>query len=54
VRFHDDTNGIGGLNWPEAQLWSLPPGTTPVTFQLAGAGAGSAVDMSFNPRYETA
>lgn len=54
VRYQDGSNWIGGLDWPDAVLWSLPPGTTDVTFQLDGAGAGSAVDMSFNPRYETA
>ncbi|MGW0599966.1 phage tail protein [Streptomyces sp. NPDC002776] len=43
-----------GLNWPAAVLWSLPPGETPVTFQLGGAAAGSAVDLTFHPRYETA
>ncbi len=43
-----------GLNWPEAVLWSLPPGDTPVTFQLDGAATGSAVDLTFHPRYETA
>ncbi|MFI7394008.1 phage tail protein [Streptomyces tendae] len=43
-----------GLNWPEAVLWSIPPGRTDVTFALAGAAAGSAVDLTFHPRYETA
>ncbi|WP_256082880.1 phage tail family protein [Streptomyces sp. AVP053U2] len=43
-----------GLNWPEAVLWSIPPGQTPVTFQLNGAEAGSAVDLTYYPRYETA
>ncbi|NJP75333.1 phage tail domain-containing protein [Streptomyces sp. C1-2] len=54
VRYQDGTNWIAGLNWPDAVLWSLPPGETPVTFQLDGAGPGSAVDLTFNPRYETA
>ncbi|MFF1686084.1 phage tail protein [Streptomyces sp. NPDC058254] len=54
VRFQDGANWIGALNWPAAALWSLPPGETPVTFQLAGAGPGSAVDLTFYPRYETA
>ncbi|KPC86250.1 serine/arginine repetitive matrix protein 2 [Streptomyces sp. NRRL WC-3753] len=43
-----------GLNFPDAVLWSIPPGRTPVTFLLAGAEAGSAVDLTFYPRYETA
>lgn len=54
VRSGTGENLVGGLNWPEAQLWSLPPGQTPVTFQLDGSAAGSAVDLEFYPRYETA
>ncbi|MFJ8347623.1 phage tail protein [Streptomyces sp. NPDC094153] len=54
VRSGTGENLVGGLNWPEAELWSLPPGTTPVTFQLDGSGPGSAVDLEFYPRYETA
>ncbi|NEC76488.1 phage tail domain-containing protein [Streptomyces rochei] len=47
-------NLVAGLNWPEAVLWSLPPGETAVIFQLNGAEAGSAVDLTYYPRYETA
>ncbi|WP_121711738.1 phage tail domain-containing protein [Streptomyces sp. E5N91] len=47
-------NLVAGLNWPEAVLWSVPPGETPVVFQLSGAEAGSAVDLTYYPRYETA
>jgi hypothetical protein len=54
VRGPGGANWIGALNWPEAALWSLPPGDTPVTFQLDGAGPGSAVDLTYHPRYETA
>ncbi|MFD5251338.1 phage tail protein [Streptomyces bobili] len=54
VRYQDGSNWVAGLDFPDAVLWSLPPGTTDVTFQLDGAGAGSAVDMTFNPKYETA
>lgn len=54
VRYQNGNNWIGGLNWPAATLWGLPPGGTAVTFQLDGAGAGSAVDLTFNARYETA
>lgn len=54
VRYQDGSNWIGALNWPDAVLWSLPPDPTDVTFQLDGAGTGSAVDLSFNPLYETA
>lgn len=54
VRFQDGTNWIGALNWPGAVLWALRPGDNQVTFRLDGSGAGSAVDLSFSPRYETA
>ncbi|MFG3154222.1 phage tail protein [Streptomyces sp. NPDC048219] len=47
-------NLITGLNFPEAVLWSIPPGETPVVFQLNGAEAGSSVDLTYFPRYETA
>ncbi|MFB7597264.1 phage tail protein [Streptomyces sp. NPDC056160] len=54
VRSGAGENLVAGLNWPSAVLWSLPPGDTPVVFQLTGASAGSAVDLTFYPRYETA
>src|SRR5690606_857937 len=54
VRASSGENLVSGLNWPEAVLWSIPPGQTPVTFALAGAETGSAVDLAFHPRYETA
>ncbi|WP_309049292.1 phage tail protein [Streptomyces sp.] len=54
VRSGTGENLVAGLDWPGAVLWSLPPGETPVTFQLDGAEAGSAVDLTFYPRYETA
>ncbi|BDH04909.1 phage tail family protein [Streptomyces seoulensis] len=54
VRYQDGSNWTGGLSWPSAVLWGLAPGTNPVTFQLDGSGPGSAVDLRFNPRYETA
>lgn len=54
VRYEDGSNWIGALNWPGAQLWGLRPGDNEVTFALSGSGPGSAVDLSFNPRYETA
>lgn len=54
VRSGSGENLIGGLDWPSAVLWSLPPGETPVTFELAGATTGSAVDLTYYPRYETA
>ncbi|MFF2525891.1 phage tail family protein [Streptomyces liangshanensis] len=58
VRYQDGTedgaNWSGALNWPEAVLWGLGDGANAVTFQLDGSGPGSAVDLRFNPRYETA
>lgn len=54
VRYMDGSNWVAALDWPGAVLWSLPPGETAVTFELGGATSGSAVDMSFYPRYETA
>ncbi|MDX3753738.1 phage tail protein [Streptomyces sp. AK08-02] len=54
VRYQDGSNWVGALNWPSAVLWGLAPGNNPVTFQLNGSGPGSAVDLVFNPRYETA
>lgn len=54
VRFQDGSNWVGGLNWPGAQLWALQPGDNAVTFQLDGSAVGSAVDMSYFPKYETA
>lgn len=54
VRFQDGSNWVGALNWPGAVLWALPPGESNVTFQLDGSGSGSAVDMTFYPRFETA
>lgn len=54
VRFMDGTNWTGAIDWPGAVLWSLPPGETPVSFQLVGAEAGSSVDLTFYPRYKSA
>lgn len=54
VRYQDGSNWVGALDWPTAVLWGLAPGDNAVTFQLNGSGPGSAVDLTFNPRYETA
>ncbi|WP_030585727.1 serine/arginine repetitive matrix protein 2 [Streptomyces anulatus] len=58
VRFQDGSpdgvNWSGALNWPDAVLWGLEPGLNEVTFQLDGSGPGSAVDLLFYPRHETA
>lgn len=47
-------NWIGALDWPGADLFALEPGENSVTFTLNGAGAGSAVEMVYHPRFETA
>lgn len=54
VRSGTGENLVAGLNWPVATLWDIPPGEVAVTFQLDGAEAGSAVDLTYHPRYETA
>ncbi|MFF3928557.1 phage tail family protein [Streptomyces hirsutus] len=54
VRFQNGDNWVGGLNWPTASLWGLVPGENAVTFALSGSGSGSAVDLVYQPRYETA
>ncbi len=54
VRYQDGTNWIGALDWPTASLWGLAPGDNKVAFVLTGSGPDSAVDLTFNPRYETA
>ncbi|MFJ6440269.1 phage tail protein [Streptomyces sp. NPDC091649] len=58
VRLLDGSpNGVNwsrALDWPEAVLWGLDPGQNLVTFQLDGSGPGSAVDLRFHPRHETA
>lgn len=54
VRSGAEENLVGGLNWPTADLWALPPGETPIVFQLDGSGPTSAVDLTYYPRYESA
>lgn len=54
VRYENGDNWFGALDWPGATLWGLAPGDNRVTFTLSGSGAGSAVDLVFSPRYETA
>lgn len=54
VRFQNGDNWIATLDWPAASLWSLEPGDNDVTFTVASSAAGSAVDLIFNARYESA
>lgn len=42
------------LNWPQAELWALPPGDTSVTFQIIGAAVGSEISATFYVRRDTA
>jgi hypothetical protein len=35
-------------------LWPLLPGPNQVTLQVAGAGAGTGVVLTFRPRFEGA
>lgn len=51
VRYQTGANWTSALNWPAAEIWGLEPGLNEVTFQLDGSGAGSAVDVAYNPRY---
>lgn len=51
--------GPGGINitnaltWPGSRLWRLVPGENAVNFDVAGAGPGSSVLLSYYPRYDT-
>lgn len=54
VRFQDGSNWTGALNFPGAVLWPLDPGESEVDFQVDSSGPGTAIDLSFVPRYETA
>jgi hypothetical protein len=54
VRYQDGSNWVGGLDWPGAVLWGLQPGDSDVTFTLSGVSTGSAVELSFHPRFEMA
>ncbi|SBT64214.1 Phage tail protein [Micromonospora sediminicola] len=54
VRGPGGANWTGKLTWPGAQLWALQPGLNNVEFAVAGAAAGTAITLSYVPRYETA
>ncbi|MFG3710880.1 phage distal tail protein [Micromonospora sp. NPDC047730] len=54
VRGPAGENLIGSLNWPGAILWGLVPGVNDVNFEVNGSGAGTQVELSYFPRYETA
>lgn len=54
VRGPAGQNLSGNLNWPNAYLWSLTPGTNQVVFNVAGGAVGTSVELAFNARYEGA
>lgn len=54
VRGPNDINLINDLNWPTAQLWGMAPGINHVDFIVAGADVGTAIEMTFYPRYDGA
>jgi hypothetical protein len=54
VRYQDGSNWSSGLAFP-ADLWPVPPCSTPttVTLTVAGAAAGTKVSVTVPLRYET-
>jgi hypothetical protein len=42
------------LNWPNAYLWSLLPGTNDLTLTATGGAVGTTLQMAFHARYEGA
>lgn len=54
VRGPAGQNLVGSLNWPAAYLWGLATGDNDIDFSVGGASAGTAIQMSFNPRYDGA
>jgi hypothetical protein len=44
-------NLVNALNWPSCYLWPLIPGTNQVNFAVAGASTGTAIELSFYPRW---
>lgn len=41
------------MNWPDAVLWGLDPGTNKIDLQVTGALVGTQVLLRFVPRYES-
>jgi len=48
------TSWIDHLDWPGAELWSVPRGTTPVDFTVGGSGDGTRITLAFTPRWRAA
>ena len=53
VRGPAGENWVGRLDWPDAVLWGLVPGTNEVEFTVADADDGTRVELSFRQRWET-
>lgn len=54
VRGPGGSNLTGALDWPNAVLWPLLPGSNDVDFQVDGAAAGTSIQLTYYPRYEGA
>lgn len=48
------TSWYGALNNPSAVLWQLDEGSSDITFTVAGASTGTAIEASFYQLFETA
>lgn len=42
------------LDWPNAYLWSLLPGTNTVIMNVSGGASGTSVQLAYYPRFEGA
>lgn len=54
VRGPADEIWTGLLDWPASALWGLQPGLNSITFAVSDAAAGTRIDWSYRPRYDTA
>lgn len=54
VRGPAGENLVNAINWPTAYLWPLMTGDNEVEFTVGGSGSGTAIELSFYPRYEGA
>lgn len=54
VRGPAGENLVNDLNWPEVDLWPLDSGLNSVDFSVAGAASGTAIELTYYPRYEGA
>ena len=47
----DGSDALGWLTLPGSTLWGLPRGDSVVDFAIAGSAPGTAIRLSFNPRF---